>query len=251
MRLLRVFLCVGACLAAAFSQAKPEFWDLFQKHYKPEPQSAIKRAECVTCHTAKGKFSRNSYGKQIEKLVKGSAMQTLTALMLDQAGKLDANANGVTNEEEIRKGDLPASEAPSAAKAEPVPDLIPRHSFHPAFVHFPIALFLFGAVVDFWGFRKRRPEFRVGAALALWFGSLSSLLALPTGVAAWLRLGFPLEGNTLIHLILAVSASALMIGVASWRRRAELDGVRYWTTLAVATALIAAAGHFGSLMVYG
>jgi hypothetical protein len=86
--------------------------------------------------------------------------------------------------------------------------------------------------------------------VALLVGAYSSLIAIPTGVAAWLRIGFALEGNMLIHLLLAVVASLIMIGVAMWRRKGELESNAYWLALGLGAILIGAAGHFGAAMVY-
>ncbi len=253
MRPLRAFLCLSAALAAVCAQAMPDFWEVFQTHYQPRVDSEIAKAACVTCHTSKDKTTRNPFGLQLEELMDANRKKELTVLMLQQVENLDANQNGITNGEEIRVGSLPGAPAAGAAppKAAEAPELIPDHSFHPAVVHFPIALFLFGGALDFWGWRKRKPEARYGAAIALWIGALTSLLAIPTGVAAWLRIGFPLEGTMLIHLLLGVTSSVCMIALAQWRRKSDRESLAYWLALAFVAILVAAAGHFGSVMVFG
>ena len=89
----------------------------------------------------------------------------------------------------------PIQPAPKAVTAATVSSgLIPNHTYHPAIIHFPIGLFLFGVLMEFFGLRKKNPDF---GKVAQWNlqGALCSMgLVVPTGVAAWLRGAHKLEG---------------------------------------------------------
>jgi chromate transport protein ChrA len=85
----------------------------------------------------------------------------------------------------------------------------------------------------------------------MFVGALASLVAMPTGVTALLRLGFGLSGVMLAHVCFAVSGSILMIGLALARRKQPLTSRAYWVTLALAALVIGVAGHLGSTVVYG
>jgi len=260
LRILFLLLSVGIF---ALAMALPPFLDTFTEHYKPARDSALFKAKCMTCHTSKDGGARNAYGKDLDKAIHEAGSHELTVAALALIESKDSDGDGATNIEEIRAGFLPGdrSNRPPAEEGEPAvtsrpptpppAELIPKHSFHPLIVHFPIGLFIFGAFLEFFGKWRKREDVRKLAIWNLGFGALASLIALPTGIAAWLRIGFTLEGNLLIHLILAVTSTLMMLAVAAWRRSGEHDSPAYWTTLALSTAAVAGAGHFGALLVYG
>lgn len=246
------------------AMAIPPYLDTFTEHYKPPKESPLFKAQCMTCHpTKEGGKERNSYGKDLEKAMHDGGGHDMTAAVFALIEGKDSDGDGATNIEEIRAGFLPGDPTSRPApkdgepKVTPNPsqpppaDLIPKHSFHPLVVHFPIALFIFGACLEFFGKWRKKEDVRKLAIWNLGFGALASLIAVPTGIAAWLRIGFTLEGNLLIHLILAVTSTLMMLAVAAWRRSGEHDSPAYWTTLALSTAAVAGAGHFGALLVYG
>jgi hypothetical protein len=198
---------------AAFSDARPEFWQLFKTYYKVDPSKPNGQATCKNCHSVVPQ--RNPYGKALEPLVDASKDNMLTVDMLKQVEGLDSDGDGWTNGDEIRLGYLPGDPTshppgkPGDKSGPPVSasssggSIIPTHAFHPAVVHFPIALFLFGLFLEFVGLRKKSAE--LGKA-ALWnlIGALASLgVVAPTGIAALLLGGHKLEGTMLIHLLMA------------------------------------------------
>jgi uncharacterized membrane protein len=260
LRILFLLLSVGTF---ALAMALPPFLDTFTEHYQPARDSALFKAKCMTCHTSKDGGARNAYGKHLDKAIHEAGSHELTVAALALIESKDSDGDGATNIEEIRAGFLPGdrSNRPPAEEGEPAvtsrpptpppAELIPKHSFHPLIVHFPIGLFIFGAFLEFFGKWRKREDVRKLAFWNLGFGALASLIAVPTGIAAWLRIGFTLEGNLLIHLILAVTSTLMMLAVAAWRRSGEHDSPAYWTTLALSTAAVAGAGHFGALLVYG
>jgi uncharacterized membrane protein len=182
----------------------------------------------------------------------------MTEEILRQAEKLDSDGDGYTNIEEISQGFLPGDPAshPSvhgvkAIKGDSGSSLIPSHAFHPAFVHFPIALFLFGVLLEFVGIRKKNPAVSVAAAWNL-HGALASLaIVAPTGIAAWLLGELKLQGVMLYHMICAIASLALMTVVLMARKRVGNESKSYWALLLLAAIVIGLTGYFGGLMVYG
>jgi uncharacterized membrane protein len=250
---LAILFCLLA--AAGKSHALPQFWESFKKHYAPAANSQIVQRECVTCHTRAGQTDRNPFGKAVQAQLERTGAADLTAALLQQIESQDSDGDGASNIEEIRAGTMPGDPTSHPGQNEQAPapanELIPKHSLHPTIVHFPIALFLFGAILDFWAWRRRRGEFRVGAFAAMASGAIASLLALASGLLAWQRLGLSLQGILLTHFILALSSSILMLSVSAWRRKSELTSTGYWLALAASAILVAVAGHFGGRMVYG
>lgn len=164
--------------------------------------------------------------------------------------------------QEIRAGYLPGDAKshpgnPPAAKpvmdsgAGPPPPLIPLHTFHPAVVHFPIALFLFGVFLEAVGAWRSNAPMRQAGFWNLVGSAVSLAIVVPTGLAAFLRMGMPFAGALLTHFVLAVAAALSVLSIALWRRKGPVVGLLYWIALAVASILVMAAGHFGAAMVYG
>jgi len=247
---------------ASSSEARPEFWQLFKNYYKVDASKPNGQATCKNCHSEVPQ--RNSYGKALEPLVNASKDNMLTIEMLKQVEGTDSDGDGWTNGDEIKQGFLPGDPTshptgkPSDKSGQSSPgsdstggSIIPTHGFHPAVVHFPIALFLFGVFLEFLGLRKKSQEF--GKA-ALWnlIGALASIgVVAPTGVAAWLLGGHKLEGTMLIHLLLAISSILLMIGTLAARKKLGNTDRTYLAILVVAALLISATGYFGGQLVYG
>jgi uncharacterized membrane protein len=137
-------------------------------------------------------------------------------------------------------------------KGEP---LIPEHSFHPALVHFPIALFLFSGFLDFLAIRRRSSALQKAAEWNLYGAAASSIPTVATGLAFWLREGEKLKGLLLYHLVAAVLATSLLLCLAVVRRRgleampaAKLSA--YWLFTMLGLAAVVLAGFFGGEMVF-
>lgn len=110
-------IVVGCGIGAIGVQAMPPFKDVVVKTYKPEP-AAAKAISCATCHVSNSDFGRNVYGKQLEKEL--GDKDDLTAAMVDKVGKLDADGDGVSNEDEIKAGTKPADPKSAPATKSPV-----------------------------------------------------------------------------------------------------------------------------------
>ena len=255
-----------ALLLPGLASATPKNWEVFKATYGTAESSKIFSSGCNVCHVEAKFPGRNSYGAALE--AKSDNAAAITAANLHAIENVDSDGDKFSNGEEIQADFLPgdpashpagepkappaaatsgASDKPEAAASS---ELIPLHSFHPAVVHFPIALFLFGILLELWGMRGR-PEARLAAKYSLIGGATATLMTIPTGLAVFLRSGFKWEGTPLLHFILAIAATALMIGVSVWRSKEEPTSKLYWALLLLTGAVVAAAGHFGGVMVYG
>lgn len=262
---MRGTLIVVLGLVAVVAFAEPPFWNVYRETYSLKEGFPNLKAGCLNCHTAVPK--RNPFGQTVEAALKAEQTRTLTAEILKRLDGEDADGDGWPNREEIEQGFLPGdagshpegepplkvSPVSVPSTVEPKIDLsIPTHRFHPLVVHFPIALFLFGAFLDLLGFRRGDDGLR---RLALWnlgFGAVVSLVAVTTGIAAMLALQKPLEGVMLAHAIFGVATSALMLSTFMYRRKQEAPmGAGYWVLLATASLATLVVGHLGATLVFG
>ncbi len=268
-------LVFGLALLAlgASARATPDNWETFKKVYRINPGSRIFKAECMTCHTEVP--AHNPFGRDA-KAAATSNRGVLTLEILRSLEPKDSDGDGWPNVEEIKQDFLPgdpnshpAGMPPKAtnhegmmgadmnAKSDPAKTgnaldaLIPRHSFHPLVIHFPIALFIFGAFLEVVGWRRKHPAIREAAWWCLLAGALSTLIAVPTGFLLFYRSGFQWQGLALVHVPLALTATALMIATVLWRRKGAHQSLAYFGLLALATVVLSVAGHFGAQMVWG
>lgn len=239
---------------SAHGLATPVFLKVFQQKYAG---FAGVDNGCKNCHTRPP--IRNDYGKALQSKMGPTGV---TAELLTQLENEDSDHDGWTNIEEIKAGTLqgdatshpsgtpphPITPAtPAASNAEP---LIPTHSFHPVLVHFPIALFLFGAFVEFLGKYRKSDELHAVAGWNIVFGFLGALVSILTGFIAAYRMGrgFPPTGDAWVHMLFAVGGTVLMAVTLYLRKK---GGVPYLVALALAAAIIGYAGHLGGNMVFG
>ena len=252
---------IALLLVTASVSAYPPFLERLKTTYPAVEGSALSRANCVVCHTGVRGGARNTYGKTVGAALAKAGEASLTAALLKSVENADSDGDSFANGLEISKGTLPgdassrvAAEPPKGGQTNPpAAPLIPIHSFHPLLVHFPIALFLFGALIEALGIRKRSESLRQLAFYNLAAGALTSLATVPTGLAAALRGGHDLTPGTQVfgHFVGGILATVTMLAVAGWRRQAAPTTAAYLTLLALACGLVAAAGHFGGMLVYG
>lgn len=96
-----------------------------------------------------------------------------------------------------------------------------KHAQHVALIHFPIALFIAGAILDFLAAWKNRRDFETVAYLNFWGAALATIPVIATGIAAW---QWALEGQRVhgilrLHIVFA-AASTLLIWVVLLLHRA-------------------------------
>lgn len=247
----------------AVATAFPPFLERFKATYTIKAGTPLEAAKCLTCHASASGGPRNPFGKAIGAKLAGSSQ--LTEAILKGLDSEDSDGDGATNREEIDAGTLPADakSKPTAAASEepknaepaeaPAADLVPKHTFHPLIVHFPIGLFLFGVFLEVLGMRKKNDTLRLAAFWNMAGGALSGLASVATGLVASFRIPYPLTPGTAVfnHLIGGVLAAMLMVVVVAWRRKSAPETAAYLATLVLAAALVVAAGHFGGALVYG
>lgn len=260
-------------LALSFTgilHAEPAFLSTLKDTYRWPTGTDAEKAGCNVCHA--GPPKRNDFGRAVEESWERTGGDTLTVAAIEAIQNDDTDGDGYTNAEELRQGFLPgdASSTPQGVPRPPIgsdsiadtdqsskpsvtssaPELLPKHSFHPAFVHFPVALLLVGFVLDLIGKKKNNsPLAKVG-----WYNVSIGLVALIpttiTGIAAMLRLGFPLEGSMLVHLIGGIAS--ILFSIASWMLMNRADRPKAYALLAVLAIIsVAVTGHFGAEMVFG
>ena len=249
-------------LASESASAKPEFEQFFRNSIKPASGTALSTALCGTCHAGAPPVL-NPYGSSLQAALRASQSKTLTDSILAQVAKLDSDKDGIANGKEVAAGTLPGNSAsrpvgtgrPAENSASSgAASLVPMHSFHPLIVHFPVALLLFGAILEVVGARKSKPELRFAGFLNISVAAIASIGAVATGLTALFRLGMPLSGVPLLHLMVGSTATIAMLLVAGVGIRESKRGRNsrlYWGLLGFAFLAVAAAGHFGSVLVFG
>ncbi|MBZ5505913.1 MAG: DUF2231 domain-containing protein [Acidobacteriia bacterium] len=132
--------------------------------------------------------------------------------------------------------------------------LLARHAQHVVLIHFPIALFLAGVAFDFAGRWKHDAILTAVAYYNMTLAAITSLPVVATGLMAWRWQleGQRLKGILLQHLVLGLSASALIWLV--WcihfyaRRHARTPSNYRLPLEALATVLVAITAHLGGFL---
>lgn len=240
----RVALALGISLLATGAWATPDVLRAFTRHYNLGENSQFAMASCANCHTQPP--THNAFGKLVKQhLDQAGDFTPAFWEAIDKASAPDGGSYGDM---------IKADRSPSLASGESAPtgprSPIPGHSFHPAVIHFPIALTLFAAFAELVNLIKgTKSEGRDTVVRWCLYGALASMLVvLPTGWVAHLRANFPLVGVTDTHFKLAL-ASLVFIGLSAALSRR--GGLGFRIALLLAVMAVGATGHFGSLMVFG
>lgn len=131
------------------------------------------------------------------------------------------------------------------------------HAQHVVLIHFPIALFISGAVFDFIARWNRRNSFAF-AAVAFWNVSAAACFVLPvivTGLLAWhwTLPGSAFGGTLRLHVMMASVSAAAIIGAALLHWQARRRGEVFASVLRLAqesagVLLIGATAHLGGFL---
>jgi uncharacterized membrane protein len=132
--------------------------------------------------------------------------------------------------------------------------LLAGHAQHPVIVHFPIALFIASAVFEVLAIWRKQQAF----AIVAYFNLLAAALSLPFTIASglgawqWQLEGARLKGNLQLHLVCALTTSALIL-ILCWnrwrlRRKDERPSLRYFVVMALALIMITLTGHIGGIL---
>jgi uncharacterized membrane protein len=254
-----IALIISIPSPAAF--AKPEYLETLQNYFKAGA-AAIAERSCASCHVSNADFALNPFGKQVAHEKVAANARAVNDAVLLKAAMLDANGDGITNGDEINAGKDPAKAVagakPAAIAPEPPKDkpLVPKNAFHPAIVHFPIALFLGGIILDAIGYRKRNTKLLWAGWFNLLFASITTFAALLSGYVATLLMKVPISGLIQQHMIFALISTGLMwvmVGLRA-KRHENLKGglLALYFVIALSSAiLISWSGHLGGVYVYG
>lgn len=249
---LRALLLMLAMCLALSATATPDRMKSFHSVIPHRGTTHIEDTKCMTCHVRPPRF--NDFGRAVHDELKRTGQRLVTAQTLAALAKLDSDKDGFTNEQEWTADTLPGDPTDHPAGTEKEEEHegggFPDHAFHPALVHFPIALFIFGAIMDILGWKKNSASMRDAAGPCLLWGALSCLVVVPTGLTAFFMQKLAWSGAPLTHFICAVTALVLMITAVLMRRAGKRDEMTYIAVVALAAIAVGVAGHFGSVLVF-
>lgn len=137
--------------------------------------------------------------------------------------------------------------------------LLAKHAQHVVLIHFPIALFLMGTLLDLVASRSKqgvnRATMMAAARINIFAAAIFVVPTLVTGILAWqLQLeGEKLKGLLLLHLVLGCVAGTMICLVAFLRwRQQKKPGIivsNYYLFFELLTAgIIGLAAHIGGFL---
>lgn len=263
----RLILVVSLCWAAAFAAASGEFLDTFLAHYKQGDKSVYAEKSCGVCHVSDSDFSFNPYGKALKKALTDKGVDSVDGTVLASLDNDDSDQDGNSNGEEIAAGTLPGDPTsgakagvkppPPTESAEKKPaSFPPKNGFHPAIVHFPIALFVGGLVLDFLGMIRKDKTLLSGGWYCLVMAAVTTLGGIGSGALAMGVQKLPYRGLIFQHIVLAAVSSLMIWIMAAMRlhRHEKMNiplRVIYYVLAIACFVLISWAGHLGGVFVYG
>lgn len=263
--MIRKFLLLPLILAATSqTYAVSEYFDSFIAHYKVAESSVLTEKSCAVCHVSDSDFGLNPYGEAAEAKKKELSKEALDAEVFQGIDAADSDGDGNSNGVEIAASTLPGDPTsgakPGAPPVEPKKkepeSIIPKNAYHPAIVHFPIALFITGLFLDALGLAMKHKELLLAGWYNLVLAALSAFGGIASGIAAMVMKGYPMKGIMQEHIMLAAISSVLMLVMVAMRVHKHekmsipLRGI-YYLCAFLAFVLISWAGHLGGELVYG
>jgi uncharacterized membrane protein len=256
-------LALGA--TSAFGEA--EFLDVLTSKYKIVEHSKLADKSCGICHMSESDFSFNPFGKQLKEKLAQTNSNAVTPAILDAVAKDDADGDGIPNGDELTAGTLPgtpdnpAKAGSGGVATETQPEkkptqFPPKNGFHPAIVHFPIALLIAGLLLDLVGLIRKDKNLLLAGWYNLVLGAVTSLGAVASGFLAMTLMKLPYKGLIFTHLLFALSVTVtmwLMVALRVHRHEKMNIPVRviYYALALAGFLMISWAGHLGGAFVYG
>jgi uncharacterized membrane protein len=132
--------------------------------------------------------------------------------------------------------------------------ILAKHAQHVVLIHFPIALFIVGVMLDFLAQQTRRRGLAEAAYFNFLVAAISTVPVLATGILAWQFAleGRKLKGTLLQHLVFAC-ASTVMIWLVWWvhfrgrKRPAPLPNYRLAIEF-LAFGIVGLTAHLGGFL---
>lgn len=216
---------------------------------KPKPPVAATdtKAKPTTDTSTKTTDAKTAATTDVKKPEPGTTKEDEAAKKPDQQTEEENGASELKDE----------GEETAATPEETKPkSFIPKNGYHPAIVHFPIALFVAGLLLDLFGLITRKKELLLAGWYNLILAALTSIAGIVTGYLAMVLTKVPFKGVIQQHFLLAVVASFIMWMMVTLRvhRHEEMNvpmRAIYWLLALAGFALISWAGHLGGVYVYG
>ena len=260
MKKLVASLVLG--VLASVAQANGEFLDAFLTHYKVKDDAPLGVISCGVCHVSDSDFAFNAYGKEMKKAMTDRGATTVDAALLASIEPMDSDGDGKSNIDEITGGTNPGDA--SSGGTGPAPETAPKeaahfppkNAYHPAIVHFPIALFIGGLILDLLGLIRRDKTMLQAGWYCIVMAAVTAIGGILSGVGAMALQKLPYRGLIYSHLTYAIASSVIMwIMVAMRVHRHEKMNVPmrviYYILALACFAMISWAGHLGGVFVYG
>jgi uncharacterized membrane protein len=133
--------------------------------------------------------------------------------------------------------------------------LLAKHAQHVVLIHFPIALYLTGVLMDFAGRAFHRENWEEAAYWNFLVAAIFTLPVMATGLIAWQWAleGQRLKGILLWHLSAGI-ASSVVIWITAWMhfamRRGRASRFSRWSVAveALGVLLLTVTGHLGGFL---
>ncbi len=271
--LLGVLTSIGA-------YAKPTFPPIVRETYQIKSGGRIDNElnSCGLCHLG-GPPTLNPYGKVLQGALNKANTGMLTSQILHSVDNVDPDGTGFTVAQDfaadVPPGDpsihppkgtkpavsaaAPATTSTTAAAASPtlmqqiIKLAFPKHAQHPVITHFPIALFVFGFLLDILAWWKKNTQMAYAGYLCLIGAAITAPLSVITGLLAWHFVfggfsGTPLTGVALYHLILACVTTVLMLILAFQRKKNQEITPGYLTVAFITVIILSITGHLGGTL---
>ena len=251
---------------ASFALASGEFLETFKSYYHIKDDSPLAEKSCGICHISDSDFAFNPYGKDVKKAMTDSGSKEVTGELLASIEGLDSDGDGTPNGREIAAGTFPGDPLSGGAPGAHAPVVVetakkkasfpPKNGFHPAIVHFPIALFIGALDLDLIGMIRKDSHFMLSGWYCLVMAAITSFGGIASGVLAMIMQKLPYRGLIFTHLVLAIISTVLMWVMVELRvhrhEKMHLPArLTYYLLAASCFVLISYAGHLGGAFVYG
>lgn len=132
--------------------------------------------------------------------------------------------------------------------------LMERHAQHVVLIHFPIALFITGAVLDFAARWTKRAGLREAANINLMLAAAAVIPTAATGLVAWQWAleGQRIHGILLLHMLFGLASTLVIVAVALLHypsRKSLVGSSKLLLSLeAAGIALVTLTGHLGGFL---